>query len=202
MGYKKFLEEQRKYMETKKEALLAKEERKKNPRPPRLDPPPQSGSMFITVALIFTIVIFLLPLMALFHVRSHPVEVISDEPMVYIFATQQEYSEIKGWLEPELLANNLKWNIERGNLGQSFPNTGTDLLLIDAELAEQFYTRQVLAPIFDKRISTDFEDFFYPLWEAEPFKKNLGWVIPYSGRVDEARHLITVIRQFAEPFNL
>lgn len=204
MSYRDHLEAQKKYIETKKEARLLKEERLRNPKPPRLDPPPAPTSKLLIVSLVFltllplAIMAFLLPL-------AVPVKTVQGGLTLWVMGTEGEFSQIKNWLEPEILANDLDWIIEQVTSRQDLVNKLAlgdlaDLILVEIDLAEEIYYNQALATLWSKGDDSSLRDCFWPLWEPQPFQKNLGLAIPRSGNVDEARHLVTVLRQFAPSF--
>lgn len=200
MNYKDFMKDQKKYIEAKKEALLGKVERKNNPREPRVDPPPQNSQIFVPILATIIIAFLLVPLIMLLHYRTAMSEIPVKELTLWVFSTEEEYKAIKEWLEPEILANDLDWKIEKGNLSAETGYSSADLLIIEIELAKQFHGNQVLVSLWDKRDAANLENVFFPLREVKPFRKNLGWAIPYSGNIEDARHLFTVMRQFAIPF--
>lgn len=194
------MEEQKRYIDAKKEALQGKEERRKNPRQPRVDPPPQNSRGFVAVLATITIVFLLIPIITLFHYRTAITNIPIDDLTLWVFGTEEEYEAIKKWLEPEILANDLDWKIEKGTLTPESGYNSADLLILESELAKQFHANQILVSLWDKRDAINLENVFFPLRDVKPFQKNLGWAIPYSGDVEEARHLFTVIRQFGLPF--
>lgn len=206
MSYKDHLEAQKKYIQTKKEARQAKEDKERNPRPPRLDPPPNSTNPWLLVA--FLSLIFL-PIFSLFFFvlpNAIPTDAQSSGLIVWIQGTEEEFLQIKNWLEPEILANNLEWKFEHGlsrqDLVQSISlGTSPDLLILDADFAQELYLNEALATFWDKQEGMNWDNTFAPLWEIRPFQKNLGWAILRAGQVEEARHLFTLMRQFGEPFN-
>lgn len=205
MSYRDHLEAQKKYIQTKKEARQAKEERLRNPRPPRLDPPPAPTNKLLVAGLVL---LMFLPLvaMAFFFPLAMPVKGVEEGLIIWVTGTKDEFAKIENWLEPEILANDLAWTIEHVSTRQDLVNQlalgfRADLLIVDADLAEEIHLNEALTSLQDKREVDSLENTFLPLWEPQPFHKTLGWAIPRSGNVEEARHLVTVLRQFAPPFN-
>lgn len=206
MSYKDHLEAQKKYIQTKKEARLAKEEKDRNPRPPRLDPPPPKADPWLVAGFL---ALLLLPLVGFFFFVLPSTLPAGAEPLgltVWIEGTDEEFLRIKNWLEPEILANGLDWTFERGLSRQDLMRdiafaTGPDLLIIGSDLAEELFLNQALTSCWDKGEAISWDNTFAPFWEPAPFQKTLGWAIPKAGQVDDARHLFTLMRQFAAPFN-
>jgi hypothetical protein len=204
MSYRDHLEAQKKYIQTKKEARALKEERLRNPRPPKLDPPPAPTSKLLVLGVVLLVVLPLATLAFLFPLNV-PVKGSQEGLTVWIMGTEEEFMRIKNWLEPEILANDLEWIIEHVTSRQDLVDylslgLQADLLVVESNLAEEIYLNQALAPLWSKRENGPFEDSFWPMWEPQPFRKVLGWIIPRSGHMEEARHLVTVLRQFAPPF--
>lgn len=204
MSDRDHLEAQKKYIQTKKEARLGKNERQQNPRPPRLDPPPAPTSPWILVAVVF---FMLLPLVSLFFILPSAMltQAPSEDLIIWIQGTESEFLEIKNWLEPEILANDLQWTIAHSpskyDLVDMLRMGDGDLLIIEADLAEELYAGQALTPLWDKQEGMTWENCFAPFWESQPFHKTFGWAIPRTGSIDEGRHLLTVMRHFALPFS-
>lgn len=205
MSYRDYLEEQKKYIRTKKEARLAKEERLRNPRPPRHDPPPVSYNM---LHLAIWGIAFLLMTAGVFYFTASPLPAVaqSDQLTVWIHGTQQEFDEIYAWLESEITASNLSWAIEHFEsrqdlIDQLMMGHRADLFLVESEMAQEMYSAGGLVPILEKRETSSFTSTFETLWEPQPFVKTLGWVIPQNGDIDAARHLLLIIRQFSKPFS-
>lgn len=204
MSYREHLKAQKKYIQTKIEARQAKEERIRNPRPQRLDPPPVPTSPWVIVLLSGFI---LLPVFvfAFFLYSNALVAGAQTTPLtVWISGSESEFELIKNWLEPEILANDLEWQLKHGHSQQDLMHSlatarEADLLLIEEELAQELFFNQALVPLREKQIA-DWTNTFRPMWEAEPFQKSLGWAIPANARVSEARHLFTMIQHFIEPF--
>ncbi|NMB19278.1 MAG: hypothetical protein GX979_00290 [Firmicutes bacterium] len=206
MSYRDHLEAQKKYIRTKKEAREAKREREQNPRPPRVDPPPAPTSPW---SLLLIICLLLFPLFTLFVILPQsliPAQSIYDGPLIWFLGTESEYLDIKNWLEPEILANDLQteWTIlhatNRYDLVDMLRGGDGDLLIIQDDFAQELFTGQALAPLLDKLEGATWENCFAPLWETQSFLKTYGWAIPVTGDIEEARHIFTVIRQFALPF--
>ncbi len=205
MSYRDYLEEQRKYIKTKKEARLAKEERLRNPRPPRLDPPPVRYSM---LHIVLWGLAFLVVMGSIFYLTVPPLPAAakSDQLTVWIHGTQHEFEEIKEWLASEIRTNNLSWSIQHFEnrqdlIEQLVLGQRVDLFLLEFELAQELYLAGGLVPILDKRETTSFTNTFENLWEPQPFVKNLGWAIPQNGDITAARHLLLIVRQFSQPFS-
>lgn len=204
MSYRDQIEAQKKYIRTKKEAQEAKKERQQNPHPPRLDPPPAPTSVWVMLFIGF---LLLLPMFTLLFVLPRaliPAQSMHDGLVVWFHGTEGEYYDVKNWLEPEILANDLQWTIalitDRYDLAEMLRIGDGDLLIIQEDLAQEFYRGQGLVPLLDKAEGITWENCFMPFWDSKPFRKNYGWAIPATGNVDDARHLFTVMRQFALPF--
>lgn len=203
MNYRELREAQRKYIQTKKEARELKEERINNPRPPRSDPPPARLSSWAVVGLVLLV---LLPVISLFFLFPNALvaQTPATELTVWICGTQEEYEQIKSWLEPEILANELNWAIShaasREHLFFALRSSLADLAVVEEETARELYQALALAPLSERLEGATWENSFAPFWEPQPFRKTLGWVVPRTGRIEEGRHLYTVMRQFAEPF--
>ncbi len=205
LGYRDHIEAQKKYIRTKKEALDAKKERQQNPRPPRLDPPPAPMSVWMMLFIGF---LLLLPMFTLFFVLPSalvPTQSIYDGLLIWFHGTEQEYYDVKNWLEPEILANDLQWTVahitDRYDLVEMLRVGDGDLLIIQEDLAQELYRGEALASLLDKAEGITWENCFMPFWDTKSFRKNYGWAIPVTGNVDDARHLFTVMRHFALPFN-
>ncbi len=206
MSYRDYIEEQRKLARTKKEAREAKAERLRNPRPPRLDPPPAPDSpiILIVIGICLTLAMSLGMLML-----ASPAAVPSQDeiPTIVIQGTPAETEAIRAWLEQEIQESNLNWKITAVRNRMEFAahlNAGerVDVLIVDQELAGELYAAGMLAPLLKKAEAPSFAGVFAPLWDEQPFTKTLGWAISSTGDVDYARHLYTVFQQFAEPFTL
>lgn len=205
MSYRDHIEAQKKYIRTKKEAKEAKDDRKQNPRPPRLDPPPSPTSPWLIAAVA---TLMLLPFITLFFFivpSSVPTDAQTRGLTVWVHSTEAEFDQIKNWLEPEILANDLQWTTAYGTSRQDLINTiqgnTADLMVIEEGVAKELFENQALAPLWDKLEGMTWENSFDPLWQPRPFRKTLGWVITKNGRVEEARHLFTVMRHFALPLS-
>ncbi|HHT90575.1 MAG: hypothetical protein QM451_11995 [Bacillota bacterium] len=204
MSYRDHLEAQKKYIRTKKEALEAKKDRQQHPRPPRLDPPPAPVKPWL-VALIA--ILLLLPLFTVLFILPRtmvPAQSSHDGLVIWIYGTESEYLDVKNWLEPEILANDLQWTIahatDRYALVDMLRSGYGDLLIIDQEFAEELHRGQALVPLLDKLHWPTWDDCFVPFWEIQPFRKTFGWALPVTGNIDQARHLFIVMQQFAPPF--
>jgi len=204
LSYRDHLEAQRKYIRTKKEALEAKRDRQRNPRPPRVDPPPAGASRWL-VAL--AVCLLLVPILTIFLVLPNallPAQATEEGLTVWILGPEEEYLAIKNWLEPEILANELEWTIahiaNKYDLVDLLRIGHGDLLIIEEDFAGELYRGQALAPLLDKIDGTAWDNCFAPFWAAQPFYKTYGWAIPVTGNIEDARHLYTVMRQFALPF--
>lgn len=206
LSYRDHLEAQKKYIRTKKEAREAKRDKEQNPRPPRLDPPPapmSPWSFLLIGALLFVPLVILvwLPFQSLVPTQS-----IYDGHLIWFLGTETEYYDIKNWLESEILANDLQteWSVlhatNRSDLVDMLRAGDGDLLIIQDDFAHDLYLGQGLAPLLDKLEGATWENCFAPFWEAQSFRKTYGWAIPVTGNIEEARHLFTVMRQFALPF--
>ncbi len=204
MSYRDYLEEQKKYVRTKKEALEAKREKEKNPRPPKYDPPPASSHPLLIAAVL---ALALLPLVFL-PFWAAQVMVAPPPPgelTLWIHSSAAEFAALQNWLEPELRANGLTWRVEHASskeeLLRAWRSRLVDLAVVEEELAAELHGALALAPLWDKLEGPTWENCFAPFWEAQPFRKTFGWVIPAQGRIPQARHLVTVMRQFAQPFS-
>ncbi|HPT82653.1 MAG TPA: hypothetical protein PLM25_02085 [Limnochordia bacterium] len=203
MSYRDYLDAQKKYIRTKKEALEAKRDKERSPNPPRSDPPPSGLHPLITAALAILAVLplLLLPLLVAPAAVTPPPE----QPALWLLCNEQEFAALKDWLEPEILANNLPWTLHHtdssAELLRAWRHQQVDLAILPEELADELYTLSAMAPLWDKLEGPTWENCFAPLWEPEPFRKSLGWAIPPGGRVSQARHLITIMRQFAPSFS-
>ncbi|MDI9485128.1 MAG: hypothetical protein QM372_06620 [Bacillota bacterium] len=206
MSWRDHLEAQKKYIRTKKEALEAKRERERNPRPPRLDPPPAGVNPWLALLVAF---LLLLPMITIFLALPNalvPAQTVHEGLVVWILGPEAEYAAIKNWLEPEILANELQWTIahieNKYDLADSLRIGNGDLLIIEEDFAWELYRAQALAPLLDKIDGTTWENCFTPFWEPRPFYKTYGWAIPVTGSIEDARHLYTIMRQFALPFTI
>ena len=206
VSYRDYMEEQRKLAKTKKEAREAKKERLRNPRPPRLDPPPAAdvpifliaAGVFLALAALWSLVMFAIPTV------GTPAD---EDPTVVIQGTPVETAAIGAWLEEEIQASNLHWKIIAVRNPRELAdhlNAGgrMDVLIVDQDLAEELYAAGMLAPLLHKTEAPSFAGCYAPLWEEKPFIKTLGWAVAAMGDVAYARHLFTVVQQFAPPFNL
>lgn len=194
MSYREHLKAQKKYIQTKKEAFSLKE----NPPPKRLNPPPKK-SLRPARVIGFPLVLILTAAFLYLLLRPLPAITKSEHFTLGINCSDSEFEELKNWLEPEILANDLPWALlhlpTREALVQNLlSNAPADLLLTEADTAQDFATQQILAPLREKEI-------FRPLWQTRPFFKTLGWAIPHTENAEQARHFLTVIRQFAYPFS-
>lgn len=203
MSYRDYLEAQKKYIQTKKEAQEARREKERNPRPPSHDPPPAPPHPLLAAA-IFALAflpVLLLPFLLAPATVSEP----PGELTLLICGSEEEFQAIKKWLEPEILANNLGWVIQhtasKEELLYAWRHRLVDLAIVEEELAAELYSAMALAPLWDKLEGPTWENCFAPFWDAEPFRKTFGWAIPAAGRIAQARHLVTVMRQFAPAFN-
>ncbi len=205
MSYRDHIEAQKKYIRTKKEAREAKEDRKQNPRPPRLDPPPAPVNPWLVAIMVFFFVMPLITLLWILPSAMLPVQSTYDGLIVWIYGTEAEYLDMKNWLEPEILANGLQWTIahatNRYDLLDMLRAGDGDLLIIDEGFAEELYLGQSLVPLWDKLDGKTWGNCFVPFWESQPFRKTYGWAIPVTANVEDARHLFTVMRHFAQPFS-
>lgn len=204
MSYRDHLEAQKKYIETKKEARRLKEERFRNPRPPKLDPPPAPTSKLVLAGLVSLIALPLI-IMVLMVSQVQPTSMEREGLLIWIMGTEDEYNQIKNWLEPEILASNLTWEIQQLTSRQDLTEQlalglTADVILVDQNLASEIHSNQALVPLWSKGNTNSFEDCFWPILEAKPFQKSLGLAIPNSKNVEEARHLTTILRQFAPLF--
>jgi len=205
LSYRDHIKAQKKYIRTKKEAMEAKREREQNPRPPRYDPPPAPISPWF-VSLV--VLILLLPMVTLFVIIPRalvPVQSPLDGLVIWVQGSEEEYLAIKNWLEPEILANGLQWTVahtvDRYDLVDMLRVGDGDLLIIEETFAQELHHAQALAPVMDKLEGATWDNCFVPFWDSKPFRKTYGWAIPITGSIDDARHLFTVMRQFALPFS-
>lgn len=204
MSYRDHLEAQKKYIRTKKEARDAKRDREQNPRPPRYDPPPAPTSPWVILALVFFV---LMPFLSLFFLlpATLSTQAPSGDLTIWVSGSEMEFEKIKNWLEPEILANELNWTIthatSREHLLGALRNAWIDLAIVEEEFAGELYEALAIAPLWERLEGPTWENSFVPFWEPQPFRKNLGWVVPNNGRIAQGRHLFTVVRQFGEPFN-
>ena len=197
MGYRDYIDAQKKYIETKKEARRKSERTK-----PYGDPPPQEPSRWWLIG-IFALI--LLPLFFSYFTAPLPVQAEKDTLTLAIVSSEPEFVQLKNWLEGEITANNLLWNIAHYNAWQELEyqlrfGPLPDLLLIDRSLAERYYQEGSLAPLRERQGPPNFSDFFFSLWPSRPFQKTMGLAIPSRGRVEQARHLCTIIEYFAPAF--
>ena len=176
----------------------------KNPRPPKYDPPPASNHPLLIAAVL---ALALLPLVFL-PFWAAQVMVAPPPPgelTLWIHSSAAEFAALQNWLEPELRANGLTWRVEHASskeeLLQAWRSRLVDLAVVEEELAAELHGALALAPLWDKLEGPTWENCFAPFWEAQPFRKTFGWVIPAQGRIPQARHLVTVMRQFAQPFS-
>lgn len=205
MSYRDYLEAQKKYIRTKKEALDAKKERKQRPRPSKVDPPPPSNSPWL---ITLTVVLFLIPIIISIFILPDslaPAQLSNEELKIWVYCSDQEFLDLKNWLEPELLTNELIWTIAQATnkyeMMAALHAGDGDLLIIEKDFAYELYDFESLAPLTNKHEGSTWENCFSPLWEAQPFRKTYGWAIPMTGNISDARHLFTVMRQFAPTFS-
>ncbi|HBG09712.1 MAG: hypothetical protein ACOX46_00090 [Limnochordia bacterium] len=203
MSYRKYLDAQKKYIRTKKEALEAKREKQNNPRPPSYDPPPAPINP-LWIALLISLAV--LPLVVLPVLVSRvSVAPPPGELTLWICSSEAEFTALQSWLEPEILANTLTWTLKHTDsveeLLHAWRQRLVDLAIVEENLAADLYAALALAPLWDKLEGPTWENCFAPFWETQPFQKTFGWAIPAAGRVSQARHLVTVMRQFAQPFS-
>ncbi|NMB00299.1 MAG: hypothetical protein GX971_02060 [Firmicutes bacterium] len=204
MSYRDHLEAQKKYVRTKKEALEAKRDRERNPRPPKYDPPPAPTSPWLVITLA---TLALLPFLSLFFLLQSTLvtQTPREELTIWICSSELEFDAIKKWLEPEILANELTWSIvhaeSKDQLLYALRNAWIDLAIMEEEFARELYEALALAPLWEKLEGPTWGNAFIPFWNPQPFRKTFGWVVPSNGRITEGRHLFTVMRQFAQPFN-
>lgn len=205
LSYRDHLEAQKKYIRTKKEAREAKKEREQNPRPPKLDPPPSPISPWFVALMAFLLVMPMFTLLFILPRTLLPAQSTYDGLVIWIQGTESEYLDMRNWLEPEILANGLQWTVahttDRYDLVDMLRAGDGDLLIIEESFAQELYRGQALAPLMDKLEGTTWENCFVPFWESRPFHKAYGWAVPVTGNIDDARHLFTVMRQFALPFS-
>jgi hypothetical protein len=206
VSYRDYIEQQRKLARTKKEARELREENLRNPRPPRRDPPPPSGSPLVPILtglfliLVLGWTIFFLTMPTLQPTSSGP-------PTIVVKGTPTETEIIKHWLETEIRASNLNWEIVSVETRQELAahiNGGlrVDVLIVEEELAYELYETGLLQPLHDKAELPSFAAAFSPLWNAGPFQKRMGWAITSLGDIEYARHLYTVFQHFAEPLSI
>ncbi len=203
MSYRDYIEAQKKYIETKKQALLGKADSGCLERPYG-DPPPAGPKWWVVAPIIMLLIIVPISLLSL-TVRI-PAFAEADILTVAVLATEKEFIEIKSWLEPEILANGLYWKIERHATRQSLElhlarGPVPDLLIIGEDLAQEYFLNGILAALREKGQQTRFQDCFHPLWDPQPFQKGMGLAAVSHGRVEQSRHLCTIIKQFVAPFN-
>ncbi|HHW73379.1 MAG TPA: hypothetical protein GX393_09140 [Firmicutes bacterium] len=202
MSYRDYIEAQKKYIQTKKEALAAKRERERSPRPPSYDPPPARTHPLLIAGLLLLAVLplFILPFLLVPAAVSQP----PAELTLWVCSSAAEFAALQNWLEPELLANELTWTLRHTDSKEellfAWRQRLVDLAIVGEDLAEELYASAALAPLCDRLEGATWENCFAPLWEREPFRKTYGWAIPSAGRVSQARHLVTVMRQFAPAF--
>ena len=169
MSYRDYLEEQKKYIRTKKEALEAKREKEKNPRPPKYDPPPASSHPLLIAAVL---ALALLPLVFLpfwaAQVRVAPPP--PGELTLWIHSSAAEFAALQNWLEPELRANGLTWRVEHASskeeLLQAWRSRLVDLAVVEEELAAELHGALALAPLWDKLEGPTWENCFAPFGKA------------------------------------
>lgn len=206
MSYRDFIEQQRKLVRTKKEAKKLKEENQRNPRPPRRDPPPPPTNPLISIMIGLFLILMLG--WGIFFLTMPPLQPTSSgPPTIVVKGTPEETELITLWLEKEIMASNLNWEIVSLESRQELAahiNGGyrVDVLIIEEELAYELYEAGLLQPLYDKAELPSFAATFSPLWEADPFQKRMGWAITSLGDIEYARHLYTVFQHFAEPLPL
>lgn len=204
MSYRDHLEAQKKYIRTKKEAREAKRDREQNPRPPRLDPPPSPPSPWIVILVVFVLLLPLLTLLFALPSALVPTQSTYEGLIAWIYGTDDEYLDIKNWLEPEILANDLQWTVwhatDKYDLVDMLRAGDGDLLIIEEDFAWDLYQGQALVPLMEKSEGATWDNCFVPFWEPQSFRKRYGWAIPANGNIPDARHLFTVMQQFAPPF--
>ncbi len=195
LSYREHLKAQKKYIEAKKEARRLQ----KNPPPKRLDPPPPESFRHFGQA-AFVLVLILAGALLYIFLRPLPAATKPEHFRLGLHCSESEFEQLKNWLEPEILANNLPWKLfhlagHQNLIENLLSDTPADLLFLEAETADSFAAQKILVPIREGEI-------FRPLWEPQPFLKTLGWAVPYGENAAQARHFLTVIRQFARPFSL
>lgn len=200
--YEKFREEQRKYHQSKKEALQARKEKWHKPKPSGGDPPVPSSPPYIWIIAGMLVMVTITGFLT-YSPQAAPAS--SDELELWIQGSQEEYNQLHKWVTRELVENNLDWHISylqnADELYSAYMTGGTpDLLLVKEDLARTLFDNGSLAPLQDKRQAQQFDEFFDPLWESRPWLRQIGWAIPAGSRLHEARHLYTVISLFADPF--
>jgi len=203
LSYRDHIEAQKKYIETKKQALLGKDGRRP-PRRPYGDPPP-ANPQWCWWAIAPATLIILLPLVLFYFSAGIPARAESDTLTLAVVSTEAEFNNIKNWLEPEILAHGLTWKIEHHYTRQSLEDhlaNGPipDLLVIEEGLAQEYFRNHVLAPLRETTQYVRFRDCFYPLWTPRPFQKSMGLAAAGRGNVEQARHLCIIIKQFITPF--
>ena len=204
LSYRDHQEAQKKLIQTKKEALEAKRERLHNARPPSYDPPPAGAHPLVFAALLLLLV---LPLLATFLLvpRLLVAQTPQGELTLWVCSSTPEFERIKSWLEPEILANDLNWTLthtdSRDVLFTAVARNWVDLAIVEQELAAELYASLALAPLSDRMEGPTWENSFAPFWEPSPFRKTYGFAVPKTGRISQARHLVTIMSQFAQAFN-
>lgn len=108
LSYRDYIEAQKKYIETKKQALLDENGRDRCQRPYG-DPPP-AGPKWWVIAGVTALI--LLPAILFCFTARIPALAEDDTLTLAVLATEAEFMQIKSWLDPEILANGLTWKIE------------------------------------------------------------------------------------------
>lgn len=202
--YKDYMAQQKKYIETKKEALQAKQEKWSKQKDPNWgDPPPAKTPIFPFVA--GAIGFFGLFLLALSSMASFGEPVVEREGLtLWIQGNADEAAQIIEWIAPEIEGNNLTWNIESSpqvdELGRALLTSPPDLILVSREVALELHNSGRLITLQDKREIPTFDSYYHPLWEEGPWRKQAGWAIPQGAQIGQARHLFTILTHFAPAF--
>lgn len=202
MGYRDYIEAQKKYIETKKEALLGKDEHDQNQKQYGDPPPARTNRWWIGAFVPF----LLLPFVMLYFGARLPALAENDTLTLALLGTEAEFIQIQNWLEPEIVSNSLIWTLTHYTTQRELEHhliygPVPDLLLVDADFAERCFLSGELATLREKEQNPNLENSFHPLWAPRPFQKIMGLALPNRGNVEQARHLCTIIKHFVPAFN-
>ena len=103
MSYRDYIEQQRKLARTKKEARELREENLRNPRPPRRDPPPPSGSPLVPI--LTGLFLILVLGWTIFFLTMPTLQPTSSGPPTIVVKGHQQGRNNQHWLETEMTSN-------------------------------------------------------------------------------------------------
>ena len=201
LSYRDYIEAQKKYIQTKKEALAAKRERERSPRPPSYDPPPARTHPLLIAGLLLLAVLplFILPFLLVPAAVSQP----PAELTLWVCSSAAEFAALQNWLEPELLANELTWTLRHTDSKEellfAWRQRLVDLAIVGEDLAEELYASAALAPLWDRLEGP--QGTASPPLGREPFGRPMAGAIPSVGKSLQ-RATWLVMRQFAPAFSL